>query len=142
MVKRRDIQRVVDQIVEKFDPDKVILFGSYAYGRPTDDSDIDLLVVMPHEGRPLTKSIEILHAIDYHFPLDLIVRRQEDIDRRIPLGDWFLEEITEKGKPLYERTRARVAGTGRRRLRFRHAAPAGTKKTKAPQRRVLRATGR
>lgn len=105
MVTRRVIQRVVDQIAEKFDPDKVILFGSYAYGRPTDDSDVDLLVVMPHRGRSLRQAIRIRRALDFHFPMDLIVRRQEDIDRRIPLGDFFLEQITREGHVMYERSR-------------------------------------
>jgi len=90
------------QIAHQFHPQKVILFGSYAYGRPTADSDVDMLVIMPFEGRAAKKAVEILTATDPHFPIDLLVRTPEQIKMRVEMGDFFLREITTKGRILYE----------------------------------------
>ena len=109
---REDIERVAREIAEKFDPEKIILFGSYAYGTPSDDSDVDLLVVMETEDDPITASVRIRMAVDAHFPMDLLVRSPEELQYRIPLNDWFLKELTEKGEVLYERTDARVDHKG------------------------------
>lgn len=96
------IQDLCRQIVENFQPEKVILFGSYAYGTPTADSDVDLLVVMPFEGRNSQKAIEIRQKIKTTMPLDLLVRTEEQVKHRIAMEDFFMREITEKGKVLYE----------------------------------------
>jgi predicted nucleotidyltransferase len=66
------IQQVVTQIVQEFHPERVILFGSYASGTPTPESDVDLLVVMPCEGKETRKAIEILHTIAPKIPIDLL----------------------------------------------------------------------
>ena len=66
------IQQVVAQIVQEFHPERVILFGSYASGTPTPESDVDLLIVMPCEGKETRKAIEILHTIAPKIPLDLL----------------------------------------------------------------------
>ncbi len=100
-VKRQQIRRVCDQIVRLFKPQRIVLFGSYAYGKPTKDSDVDLLVVMPFEGKGFRKAAEIHTRIDINFPLDLLVRSPEEMNRRLALGDFFLREITEKGRLLY-----------------------------------------
>lgn len=97
------IQHVIKQITNHFRPEKSILFGSYAYGMPGRDSDVDLLVIMKHTGPAKKQAVKILQAIDYHFPLDLIVRSPQQISRRIKAGDFFLNEIMEKGKVLYEK---------------------------------------
>ena len=108
------IQDVVDQISAKFQPDKIILFGSYAHGNPTPDSDVDLLVIMPLEKdkKPIRQAIEILRKIDYHFSLDLIVRCPSELQRRIELGDFFLMDAVEKGIVLYECASPRMAHQG------------------------------
>ena len=95
-------------VVEKFRPDKIILFGSYAYGKLTQDSDIDLLVILPFEGIPAEKAVEIPRAIDYHFPLDLLVRTPSEVQKRLKMGDFFIQEILQKGRVLYEADYARV----------------------------------
>ena len=99
----RAIRAVVKQIAERFQPEKVILFGSYAYGRPRPESDVDLLVVMETPLRNREQAAQISRAIDYHFGLDLLVRRPQQLAERLALGDFFLQEITEKGKVLYAR---------------------------------------
>ena len=96
------IRRYVRQIAERFNPDKIILFGSYAYGRPTPDSDVDLLVVMPARNE-IDQSVRIDEAIDAPFFLDLLVRTPRNVERRIRWGDWFLKDVISRGKALYEK---------------------------------------
>lgn len=102
MVTRQEIQATCDDIVRDFSPLQVILFGSYAYGTPTEDSDVDLLVVMPiPKSEFRNKAIEIRQRIPYRFGMDLLVRSPEEIAYRVSYNDWFLREITEKGKLLH-----------------------------------------
>jgi len=83
-------------------PEKIILFGSQAYGHPTSDSDIDLMVVMPYSGSPLHKAGEILRRLQVWMPVDIIVRSAEDIERRLQLGDRFIQEILARGEVMYD----------------------------------------
>ena len=93
---------LVQKIIEDFQPQKIILFGSYAYGQPRDDSDIDLLVILPFTEKKSQKSLEILNKIKPIFALDLLVRTPSEIQQRLEWGDFLLQEIFEKGKILYE----------------------------------------
>lgn len=102
MVTMAEIQEVADRMVEAFHPDRVILFGSYAYGTPAPDSDVDLLVIMSFQGAAVDKAVEMLSRVNPRFGVDLLVRRAEDVERRVGLGDFFLREILEKGRVLYE----------------------------------------
>src|SRR5436309_4991077 len=95
------IRRFARRIAERFHPQKIILFGSYAYGTPHDESDVDLLVIMPAYD-VINQVIRICCAFDYPFSLDLIVRTPKQIERGLKDDDWFLREIIEKGKVLYE----------------------------------------
>jgi len=98
------IKRFARQIAGKFHPDKIILFGSYAYGTPHNESDVDLLVIM-RTRNTTNQSIRIYHAFeDIPFSLDLIVRTpwHLKIDLREGDCDWFLKEIVDKGKVVYE----------------------------------------
>jgi uncharacterized protein len=102
MVKRSQICNYVQRVAERFHPQRVILFGSYAYGQPSKDSDVDLLVVMPHDGHPALMASEIRKNVRSGFPLDLIVRSPDEIRRRLRIGDGFIQEILNRGQPLYE----------------------------------------
>ena len=103
MITREDIQATCDDIVREFAPLQVILFGSYAYGTPTENSDVDLLVIMDiPESETSRQAGEILQRIPRRFRMDLLVRSPEEIAYRISYNDWFLREITEKGDVLYE----------------------------------------
>ena len=96
MVTREDIQATCDDIVREFAPLQVILFGSYAYGTPTEDSDVDLLVVMDIPKSEFTnKAIEIRQRISYRFGMDLLVRSPAEIAYRVSYNDWCLREIAE-----------------------------------------------
>jgi len=98
----RRIQSYCDAIVREFHPRKIVLFGSYAYGQPTSDSDVDLLVILPFRGSDATKAIQIRSRFDTPFPLDLIVRKPEFIVRRQRERDMFIEWIMTHGKVLYK----------------------------------------
>jgi predicted nucleotidyltransferase len=102
-ISRRVIEDVVRQIVDAFQPQRVILFGSYGRGQPEPESDVDVLVVMDTALRETEQAVRICQAIEYHFGLDLIVRTPETIARRLALGDPFLREIVTSGEVLYER---------------------------------------
>ena len=97
-----DIRTVVDRIVERFHPRRVILFGSLARGAATPDSDADLLVEMDTPLRSVEQAVEIRRAVDFPFPTDLLVRTPQQVAERLALGDAFLKEVTEKGTVLYE----------------------------------------
>lgn len=102
MVPMRDIRAFARRIAAEFKPRRIILFGSYAYGTPTEDSDVDLLVEMPCRGHPARKAAQIMIALNPSFPVDLIVRSPADLQRRIRLNDWFLRDVVTKGKVLHE----------------------------------------
>lgn len=112
----------VDRIASRFKPQRIVLFGSYAYGTPNADSDVDLLVIKEYRGREHAAALQIRLAIDATFPLDLLVRRQKEIDWRIANYDFFLKEIMEKGLVLYDADHPRVGAENGNRLRRRLAA--------------------
>jgi predicted nucleotidyltransferase len=96
------IEQVVDQIVERFKPKKIILFGSYARGNPRPESDVDMLVVMETSLREVQQAIQISQQIEYRFGLDLIVYTPKHLADRVKMGDWFLREVLKEEKVLYE----------------------------------------
>ena len=102
MIEQSKILNLVQKIIEYFQPQKIFLFGSYAYGQPRDYSDIDLLVILPFTEKKSQKSLEILNKIKPIFALDLLVRTPSEIQQRLEWGDFLLQEIFEKGKILYE----------------------------------------
>ena len=103
MVSREEILTACDAIVREFAPLQIILYGSYAYGTPTENSDVDLLVVMPiDKSEARDRENEIKRQIPSRFNIDLLVRSPEYIAHRLSYNDWFLREVTEKGQVLYE----------------------------------------
>jgi predicted nucleotidyltransferase len=121
MITTRQISALARQIAEQFSPEQVILFGSYAYGTPTPHSDVDLLIIMPVKGEPVDKAIEIRLAIDVTFPVDLLVRTPAQIKTRLKMNDYFMQDIIEKGRKLYDRSDRRVGRKSRRRFQHRAA---------------------
>ena len=116
----RVIRRFARQAAERFKPDKVILFGSYAYGTPHADSDVDLLVVMPCRNQ-LDQAVKIELACDPPFPLDLIVRTPRNLQAWLADGESFHREIVTRGRVLYEKKHTPVGPQGGGRLPARRA---------------------
>jgi predicted nucleotidyltransferase len=102
MVNEKSIAELSERIVREFQPERIILFGSYAYGRPHPDFDVDLLVLLPFEGKAFRKSLEILNRLAPEFPVEL-ARRPEDTTRRYIEGDPLIREALDHGKVLYQR---------------------------------------
>ena len=105
---QKEIQKVINDIVEKlvaeYDPQKVVLFGSYAYGSPRSDSDIDLLIIKNTSERFIdrwTTVRGILSDPGRTAPLETLVLTPDEVSRRLSIGDQFLREIMEKGEVLY-----------------------------------------
>jgi predicted nucleotidyltransferase len=120
------IQAAAMRIAEQFKPQKIILFGSYAYGKPNEDSDVDYMVLM--RGRNVEdRALDIRMAIKFSFPVDLLVRSPSRFERRIAMGDFFLTEIKEKGKVLYEAPDKGMGRKSRGRLRQRQSRVSRTK---------------
>ncbi len=105
MVALSSIDELSERIAQAYDPERVILFGSYAYGEPQEYSDVDLLVIMPFEGDAFDTSLDILNRLDPLFSVDLLLRRPEDAARRYQQYDPLIREAFDNGKVLYERKR-------------------------------------
>jgi len=100
----QQISGLCDTIAREFPPDKIVLFGSYAYGKPRPDSDVDLLVIMPFEGSPFRQAAVILNHVVRTvgvLPMDLLVRTATQVQERLHLGDSFMRAIIEHGKVIY-----------------------------------------
>ena len=102
MVAMNHIAELSRRIAEEFHPEKIILFGSHAYGTPREYSDVDLLVIMPFEGHPFDKAIEILDRLDAPFTVDVLVTRPEEAKRRYTHFDPLIRSAVDRGKVLYE----------------------------------------
>jgi uncharacterized protein len=96
------IEQVVHEIAAQFHPQKVILFGSHAYGQPHTESDVDILIIMETELPGAQQAVRILHATHANFGLDLIVYTPQRLAQRLEWGDSFLQEVITRGKVLYE----------------------------------------
>jgi predicted nucleotidyltransferase len=103
------IRSITRQIVQQFHPQKVILFGSYAYGQPTEDSDVDLLVVMDTAEPPLHTAAHIAAAVEHPFPLDIVVHTPAEFAAAVQRKGVFATEVATKGVTLYEAGNAGVA---------------------------------
>jgi len=102
------IRQVVNQIIEQFAPDKVILFGSHAYGKPTEDSDADLLVIIDTDERPISLAAKISANIDHLVPIDIVVKTPAEVTMRLQSGDSFLTKLLAEGIILHETRNKRV----------------------------------
>jgi len=100
------ILQLVNEIVNECKPEKIVLFGSYAYGIPKPESDLDLLIVMNTSKREIEEALRIRKAIAPTFGVDLIVLTPNHLAQRLEWGDSFLREVTQRGKVLYESNHA------------------------------------
>lgn len=103
MVKRAQIRKYARTLGREFHPERVVLFGSYARGEATEDSDVDILVIMDHDkSRNVDQAIAIRLQRDASFPMDLLVKRPSEVAKRSAMNDTFIRSILESGEVLYE----------------------------------------
>ncbi len=100
------IPEVVEKIKENYKPQKIILFGSYAYGKPTKDSDIDLFIIKNTRENRIDRFVNVKRIIynpDFKIPISPLVYTPKELKKRLKEGDDFVREIISKGDVLYEK---------------------------------------
>jgi predicted nucleotidyltransferase len=101
---KKTLRELVTKIKEDYQPEKIILFGSCAYGNPTQDSDIDLLIIKRTKERPMDRRIKIRRIVsDPHrrIPFEPLVLTPQEIKNRLRIGDQFIKQILTKGEVIY-----------------------------------------
>lgn len=100
----KSLRPAIQKIVNELNPEKIVLFGSYAYGEPTPHSDVDLLVVLKTSASLKERSWKVSRLLlPRPFPVDILVKTPKEIEKALKSGDFFLREILTRGKVLYER---------------------------------------
>ena len=101
---RHTIEQIIRRLVEDYQPQRIILFGSLAYGEPDEDSDIDLLVVKDTSETPLERRVRVRRMVadpQRRIPFSALVLTPDELARRLDMGDAFYQEIVRRGKVLY-----------------------------------------
>lgn len=107
MISKEKITGIAKKIAECFNPEKIILFGSYAWGKPDKDSDLDLFVIMESKDRPIKRAALLRRVLkDRYVPMDILVRTPEELKHRVDIGDPFINKILRDGQVIYARDSA------------------------------------
>ena len=104
MIQSREIKRWCERVAREFRPQKIVIFGSYARGTPTENSDVDVLVVMPlaRGQRDVRQATAIRERVRASFPMDVTVRSPQQIARRLAQGDGFIADVLRHGRLMYK----------------------------------------
>jgi len=101
----KSLRPAIQKIVQELKPEKIVLFGSYAYGTPNPHSDVDLLVVMKTNASLKDRSWAVSRLLlPRPFPVDILVKTPKEVEKALESGDFFLKEILARGKVLYDRS--------------------------------------
>jgi predicted nucleotidyltransferase len=101
----RSLPVAIQKLVQELNPEKIVLFGSYAYGNPNPDSDVDLLVIMKTKASPKDRSWAVSRLLlPRPFPVDILVKTPREVKQGLETGDFFLKEVLTRGKVLYDRS--------------------------------------
>ena len=102
----KSLRPAIQKIVGELNPEKIILFGSYAYGKPTPHSDVDLLIILKTTAPLKERSWMVSRLLlPRPFPVDILVKTPKEVEKDLNSGDFFLQEILTRGKVLYERNK-------------------------------------
>ena len=102
-IQKNIIPSVIEKIAQEYSPEKIVLFGSYAYGNPDDDSDIDLIIIKKTKESSMERWLHV-HAVlsEYRaISISPLVYTPEELQQRLDLKDFFLSKIMQKGKVVY-----------------------------------------
>jgi len=100
----KSLRPAIQKIVQELNPEKIVLFGSYAYGIPNPHSDVDLLIIMKTKASLKDRSWAVSRLLlPRPFPVDILVKTPEEVKKGLETGDFFLKEILTRGKVLYDR---------------------------------------
>ncbi len=106
------IEQVVETIRDRYQPEKIILFGSRVWGGGDSESDLDVLVIKQSDKREVERIREVSRLVrrfqqrPYLLPLDILVKTPQEIEERLAIGDDFIREIVDRGRVVYERAMA------------------------------------
>ena len=101
---RTEIDKIIGQIIAAYQPEKIILFGSYAYGKPSTDSDLDLLIIKKTAERFIDRWTNVRNIVSdpkRSIPFEPLILTPHEVEERLARGDQFIEEIITKGEVLY-----------------------------------------
>ncbi len=102
----KSLRPAIQRIVQELSPEKIVLFGSYAYGTPNPNSDVDLLVIMKTTSSLKDRSWAVSRLLlPRPFPVDILVKTPREIQQALTSGDFFIKEILTRGKVLYDRSK-------------------------------------
>ena len=104
----KELRRIMGILIEKYQPEKIILFGSLATGRIHEWSDIDLLIIEETETKRLYRRAQALRGIKRNAPIDVIILTPNEVKFLSQEGSLFIKDILEKGSVLYEREKSLV----------------------------------
>jgi len=100
----KEVKKITETIVEKYKPEKIILFGSFAYGKPTRDSDVDLFIIKKTNKSRKERHFEVDRLLlDRTIPLDILIYTPKEVRERLNLGDFFIQEVNKQGEVVYEK---------------------------------------
>ncbi len=104
MANRKIFKKITDKIIKEYKPEKIILFGSYAWGKPKKDSDLDLFIVKKTKTPRGERHIQVDRLLfDRDIPIDILVYTPREVRQRLLLGDFFIQDIVNQGEILYEK---------------------------------------
>ncbi len=107
MIPKETINEIARKIAERFNPEKIILFGSYAWGKPDKDSDLDLFVIMESKERPIKRAASVRRILkEGYVPMDILVRTPDELKQRLNIGDPFIKKILRDWQVIYARDSA------------------------------------
>jgi predicted nucleotidyltransferase len=102
----KSLRPAIQKIVQELNPERIVLFGSYAYGAPNPHSDVDLLVIMKTNATLKERSWAVSRLLlPRPFPVDILVKTPKEVEKALKSGDFFLKEILTRGKVLYDRNK-------------------------------------
>jgi len=102
MIDREKIKEISDKIAREFKPERIILFGSYAWGKPHEDSDVDLFIIKDTDERRIERKRKVRKIIwGSGAPVDILVYTPNEVERRRNIGDFFIDDIVTNGTSLY-----------------------------------------
>ncbi|MDI6591713.1 MAG: nucleotidyltransferase domain-containing protein [Patescibacteria group bacterium] len=101
---KKEIEKIIKKIKKEYRPLKIFLFGSFVWGKFNPDSDLDLFIIKNTTKKKLDRIYEVYKLLwDKRIPLDILVYTPKEVKKRLEMGDFFIEDIIENGKLVYER---------------------------------------
>lgn len=100
---RKKVHFIVSTLVQRYSPEKIILFGSFVKQKSERESDIDILIIKRTEKGHWERAMEVDRILDRNFPIDFLIYTPQEIEERLNMNDFFIQEILRKGKVVYER---------------------------------------